>query len=128
MILAAKWIVIFFGVFLICAGFLMFLKPKKARNILRKAGSTFIINYTEITIRIIPAVSMVLYSDFSKYPLQFKSLGWFMFATSIILYFVPRKIHHNFSLKCAEILKPLYFQLISPFSVLFGVAVINGAV
>jgi len=124
MILVAKWIVILFGVFLIGVGFLMLLNPKRARGILQKAGSTNFINYAEITIRIIPAVGMILYSDFSKYPLPFKLFGWFMLATSIVLYFIPRKMHHNFSLKSADILKPLYFQLISPFSVLFGLIII----
>lgn len=124
MIIVAKWMVILFGVFLIGAGFLMLFNPKKARSILQSAGSTNFINYAEITIRIIPAVSLILYSDFSKYPFPFKLLGWFMLVTSLILYFIPRKMHHKFSLKSADILKPLYFQLISPFSVLFGLAII----
>jgi hypothetical protein len=124
MLLAAKWIVIVFGVFLIGADFLMLLNPKKTRSILQGAGSTNFINYAEITIRIIPAIGLIVYSDFSRYPFPFKLLGWFMFVTSIILYFIPRRMHHNFSLKSADILKPLYFQLLSPFSVLFGLAII----
>lgn len=124
MLLMSKWIIIAFGIFLTGAGFLMLFAPKKANAILRKAGSTNFINYAEITIRIIPAVSLILYSDYSKYPLPFKIFGWFMLATSLVLYFVPREMHHNFSLRCADILKPLYFQLISPFSVLFGIVII----
>ena len=124
MIIIAKWTVIIFGIFLILVGFLMLFSPIKAREILRKAGSTHVINYAEITIRMIPAAALVLYADFSKFPEFFKILGWFMLATSFVLYFVPRRIHHNYSLKCAEILKPLYFQLISPFSMLFGSALI----
>lgn len=124
MIIIAKWTVIIFGMFLILVGFLMLFSPIKAREILRKAGSTNVINYAEITIRMIPAAALVLYADFSKFPEFFKILGWFMLATSFVLYFVPRRIHHNYSLKCAEILKPLYFQLISPISMLFGSALI----
>lgn len=124
MLLLAQWVVIFFGLFLIGIGLLMFLNPQKARNILQKAGSTNFINYAEITIRIIPAVGLILSSDSSHYPLPFKVLGWFMLATSLILYFVPRKLHHHFSLKSADILKPLFVQLLSPFSVLFGLAII----
>ena len=127
MIIVAKYMVIVFGVFLIGAGFLMLLMPEKVRSILRKAGSTNVINYAEITIRIIPAASMILYSDFSKYPMPFKFFGWFMLATSMVLYFIPRKMHHNFSVTSAGILKPLYFQLISPFSALFGWAIIYNA-
>ena len=124
MILIAKFIVILFGVFLIGVGLLMFLAPKKAREYLKKAGSTNFINYAEITIRMIPAAGLVIYSDFSKYPEIFKLLGWFMIATSIILYFVPRSVHHKYALWCADLLKPKYIKLLSPFSILFGVTII----
>ena len=124
MVIIAKWIVILFGLFIICSGFLMLFAPKKARDTLRKAGSTNFINYAEITIRMIPAIGLILYADYSKYPEAFKIFGWFMLGTSIVLYFVPRKLHHSYSLKSADILKPLYFQIISPFALLFGIAII----
>ena len=115
-----KWVLIFFGIFLIFIGFVMLINPIKARNTLRKAGSTNFINYAEITIRLIPAISLILYSEFSKFPEAFKIFGWIMLITSLILYVVPRKTHHKFSMKSADILKPIYFQLISPFAFLFG--------
>lgn len=124
MIIAAKWIVILFGIFFISVGFLMLFTPTRARQILRKAGSTNLINYTEITIRMIPATALIMCSEFSKYPDIFRIFGWFMLFTSIVLYFVPRKIHHNFSLKSADILKPIYIQIIAPFAWLFGSALI----
>ena len=127
-ITVAKWIVVLFGIFIILAGFLMLFAPKKARQTLRKAGSTNFINYAEITIRMIPAIALILYSDFSKFPEFSKILGWFMLITSLILYIVPRKIHHNYSLKSADILKPIYFQLISPLSFLFGYLLIYSTV
>jgi uncharacterized membrane protein YfcA len=120
----AKWTVILFGIFFICIGFLMLIKPQKARQILRKAGSTNFINYAEITIRIIPAAALIISAEISKYPQVFKVFGWFMLCTSLVLYFVPRQIHYNFSLKAVDILKPIYFQFISPFAMLFGVILI----
>jgi hypothetical protein len=102
----------------------MLIAPKKASSILRKAGSTNFINYAEITIRMIPAAGMVWYAPLSKYPDFFKTLGWFMIITSLILYLVPRQLHHRYSLRSADIIKPLYFQLISPFSMLFGATLI----
>jgi len=116
----AKWMVLMFGGFIIFAGFLMLFKPKKARMTLRKAGSTNFINYAEITIRLIPATALILFADFCKVPIAFNFFGWIMLITSLILYVVPRKMHHNFSLKSADILKPTYFRLISPFAFLFG--------
>lgn len=120
MIILAKIIVILFGLFLIGVGCVMLFKPTKARELLRKAGSTNFINYAEITIRMIPAISLIVYADFSKYPEVFAIFGWVMLITSVILYFVPRKLHHGYSLKCAEILTPFYFQLVSPFSMFMG--------
>ena len=121
----AKYAVIIFGVFFIFVGLIMLFKPQKAREILRKAGSTNFINYAEITLRMIPAVALILSANISKYPQVFKVFGWFMLCTSFVLYFLPRQLHHNFSLKAAEILKPLYFQLISPFSIIIGIIIIN---
>ncbi|MDP2061420.1 MAG: hypothetical protein U1C58_07530 [Flavobacteriaceae bacterium] len=122
-----KWVVIFFGLFIVFIGFIMLVKPKNARAILRKAGSTNFINYAEITIRLIPATAMILHSDFSKYPEAFKIFGWIMLITSLILYVIPRKLHQKFSIKSADVLKPIYFQLISPFAFLFGGLIIYNA-
>ncbi|CCG53565.1 Transmembrane protein of unknown function [Flavobacterium indicum GPTSA100-9 = DSM 17447] len=123
-ILLAKYIIIFFGLFFILVGFLMLFKPEKARETLRKAGSTNLINYAEITIRIIPAAALITYSDFSKFPEVFRIFGCFMLFTSLVLYFVPRQLHHNFSNKSADILKPLYFQFISSLSFIIGLLII----
>ena len=120
----AKWTVVAFGIFFIGVGLFMLLSPNKARDILRKAGSTNFINYAEITIRMIPAAALILSADISKYPEILKIFGWFMLCTSLVLYFVPRQIHHSFSLKAANILKPIYFQVISPFAFVIGGAII----
>ncbi|QJP35986.1 hypothetical protein F0365_11615 [Nonlabens sp. Ci31] len=82
--------------------------PKKTRATLRKAGSYNLINYTEITLRLIPAIAMILYADYSKLPIAFDVFGWFMLFTFLVLYVIPRKIHHNFSLKSADRLLPIY--------------------
>jgi uncharacterized protein YjeT (DUF2065 family) len=124
MLLLAKGIVILFGLFFIVVGLLMFIAPERARKILRKAGSTNFINYAEITLRIFPAVALIVYADNSKFPQVFTIFGGFMLATSIVLYFIPRTWHHNYSLKCADFLKPIYFQMIAPFSVAIGCGII----
>nr|WP_315216056.1 hypothetical protein [uncultured Flavobacterium sp.] len=124
MTIIAKWTIILFGIFFISVGLIMLFAPIKARQLLRKAGSTNFINYAEITIRMIPAIALILYSDFSKFPDYFTVFGWFMLITSLVLYFVPRQLHHNYSLKCADIIKPLYFQLISPFAILIGIVLL----
>lgn len=120
----SKYIIILFGLFFIVMGFLMLFNPNKARAIVRKAGSTNLINYGEISIRMIPAIALIIYADLSKFPEAFKIFGWFMLMTSLILFFVPRQLHHNFSNNAADKLKPLYFQFISPFSFIIGIVII----
>jgi uncharacterized membrane protein YfcA len=124
----AKWTLIAFGIFFICVGGIMLIRPKTARETLRKAGSTNFINYAEISLRMIPAIALIIFSDYSKYPEFFKLVGWFMLITSFVLYFVPRKSHHHFSNKCADILKPTYFQFISPFSIIIGIMIIKSVI
>ena len=120
----SKWILIIFGIFFIFVGVIMLFKPKTARATLRKAGSTNFINYTEITVRMIPAIALIIFSESSSYPDLLRLIGWFMLLTSFVLYFVPRKLHHNFSNKCADILKPQYFLLIAPFALIIGIIII----
>lgn len=120
----AKWIVILFGMFIILTGILMLVAPARARATLQKAGSTNFINYAEITIRMIPAIALILSADESKFPDIFRIFGWFMLGTSLVLYVVPRKLHHQYSLRSAEILKPIYVRLLSPFALLLGAAII----
>jgi hypothetical protein len=128
MIIIAKWIIILFGAFIIYVGLLMFFTPEKARSTLMKAGSTNFINYGEITMRMIVSLALIIYSDFSKYPEVLNIFGWFMLVTSLMLYCVPRKLHHSFSLRSAVILKPTLVRVISPFSLLLGSAIIYSVV
>ena len=124
MIVLAKWTVVLFGLFIIGVGFLMLSAPQQARKVLMGAGSTNFINYAEITIRMLPAAALIVYAEFSRYPAAFSVLGWFMLMTSVVLYFVPRKMHHSYSLKSADILKPVYIRFLAPFALVFGSAVI----
>lgn len=116
----AKTLIIFFGAFIVFTGFMMLFRPKKAIKTLQMAGSTNVINYTEITLRFLIALALIYYAKYAKLPEVFTVLGWFMLITSLILYAVPRKLHHQFSLKSADILKPFYFQWIAPFALVFG--------
>ena len=120
MIIIAKWLVIIFGIFLIAVGILMFISPKKAIEIIKKAGSTNWINYSEITIRMIPAAALVIYSDFAFCPIVFKIMGWFMIATSLVLFCIPKELHHKFANKYVSFIKPEYFRILSPITILFG--------
>lgn len=120
MVMVAKWIILLFGLFIIGVGLLMLFAPERARGTLRKAGSTNLINYTEISLRMIPAAALVIYAGSSRFPEVFTVFGGFMLATSAVLFLVPRKVHHNFSLAAAEVLRPVLVRCLAPVAFFFG--------
>lgn len=119
--LISKSIVFAFGIFLIFSGFLMFLNPEKARIIIGKAGSTYLINYSELGIRLLIGIAFVYSSLYSIHEFYFKIVGCFLIISALILMLVPIKKHNQFSKKAAEMLKPVYLKICAPFSIAFGV-------
>ena len=128
MITAAKLSILLFGGFIIAVGFRMLFTPEKARLMLQKAGSTNLINYGEITLRLLIGIALVVYSAHAKFPEAFSIFGWFMSVTALLLYLVPKKLHHAFSMKCAHLLKPVVVRLLAPFALAFGAFIIYSTV
>ncbi|WP_320815542.1 hypothetical protein [Flavobacterium sp.] len=116
----AKCIIVLFGLFLVYAGFLMFFKPERVREIIGKAGSTYFINYTELGIRLIIGIAFLISSLFSIYELQFKVIGYFLMTSALLLMLVPIKTHNNFAKNAAAKLKPIYLKICAPFSIFLG--------
>ena len=98
----------------------MLFSPQRVRGILRQFASTDLINYSEISLRLIVGVSLIISGNDSRYPIFSQILGWFMTITALVLYIIPRIIHYNFSLQSADRLKPLYIRLLAPLAFLFG--------
>lgn len=109
-----------FGLFLIAVGFVMLLSPTLAWRIISKAGSTPLINYGELTLRMIPAAGLILCAPESRFPMVFEWLGWFMLGTSVVLILLPRRWHHAYAKKCAALLPPPAIRLLAPLSFAFG--------
>ncbi len=122
--LISKSIIICFGLFLIYSGFLMFLNPEKARVIIGKAGSTIIINYGELIVRMLIGISFVICAKTNLYEQYFSIFGYFLIISAVILMLTPMKTHHKFSTKAAETLKPLYLRICAPFSIAFGLLIL----
>ncbi|MEY8020872.1 hypothetical protein AB8P51_08580 [Muriicola sp. SD30] len=120
MILLAKFLVILFGFFLIGVGFLMLLAPNRIWKILNKAASTPRIHFGELSLRMIPAVGLILCAPQSKFPEFLQIMGWFMIGTSILLMLLPRALHYAYAQKCTAMLPPNTIRLLAPFSFAFG--------
>ncbi len=117
---AALCITAAFGFFLIATGCVMLFSPTTAWRVLNKAGSTPLINYGELTLRMIPAAGLIIYAPESRFPSVFLYLGWFMIGTSVVLMLLPRKWHYAYAQNCAKILLPYRIRMIAPLSFAFG--------
>lgn len=120
MIVIANFLIVAFGLFLIFSGFLMFFKPEKVRVLIGKAGSTYLINYTELGIRLIIGLAFLVSSLFSLYEIEFKIVGYFLIVSAIILMLLPIRMHNALARQFAKKLKPLYLKFFAPIAIIFG--------
>ncbi|MES2863929.1 MAG: hypothetical protein V4666_07405 [Bacteroidota bacterium] len=119
-------IIVFFGVFLIFCGFIMFFYPEKAKQIISKAGSTFMINYAELGIRLIVGLAFVFVE--TKFENVYNYFGYFLIVSALLLMILPIKKHNQFSKNASNYLKPIYLKILSPLSIAFGILVIYGII
>ena len=102
----------------------MFLNPEKARTIIGKAGSTILINYGELIVRLLLGISFVISAEANTYQQYFTIFGYFLIISAVILMLTSMKTHHKFSTKAAETLKPIYLRICAPFSIGFGILIL----
>lgn len=119
-----KYIVVFFGVFLLFSSFIFFFYPYKAKEIIGKAGSTYLINYAELGIRLLIGVAFVISSEIALYELSFQIIGYFLVISALFLMCIPIKTHNAFARKAAQTLKPIYLKLSAPFSFFAGILIL----
>lgn len=120
----SHFIVILFALFLIFSGYLMFFKPEIVRKMIAKAGSTYLINYSELVVRLLIGIAFYTVSLLSIYELFFSVFGCFLIGSALMLMLVPIKIHNQFSRKASEFLKPTYLKFIAPISLISGLLVL----
>lgn len=126
--LICRLIVITAGLWLVCVSLLMAVRPEFARRSLRKFASTNLINYTELSLRLIAGLGFYGLAAYSPYEAALKVGGGFLAITAIILMLVPRQWHHYYAQWWADKLRPWQVRLCAPFSFIFGLCVIGLAV
>jgi len=75
-----------------------------------KAGTTLLINYGKLLIRMLFGAALVLAADTARFPMYFLVPGWFTVASSVVLCLVPMRLHHAYSVQAADRLKPIYLR------------------
>lgn len=125
MIFLSQIILTLFALWLIGLGIWAMFQPRLALIGLSKMGSTNLINYTELGLRLIVGWAFIGGASLFKLPQASMIFGWFLVATSIILILIPRGWHHAYALYWSNRLKPWSVRLFMPFSISFGVFLIS---
>ena len=121
MILLSQIISTLFAVFLTGVSLAMIFKPKLMHRVLQKMGSTPRIHFTELSLRALFGAALFYAAPLTYYPRPLQIFGGFMVITSILIMLAPRRWHHAYALKAADILKPYMLRICAWFSLLGGV-------
>lgn len=128
MVAAGSALVIVFGLWLIAVGVLAAARPRVALRFLGKAASTNLINYGELSLRLIAGAAFVLSAEVSRFPTVFLVFGWFVVASSIAMMLIPRRWHARYAVWWAGHLSPAAVRFAAPLSWAFGAFVIYAMV
>lgn len=85
------------GLYLVGLASIAFARPDLARRFLEGFASTRSLHLIELFIRHLVGVSFVLYAPKMGVPGVFNVFGWVLVCTTIVLAFVPWKLHRRFS-------------------------------
>jgi len=124
----AQILVVLSGIWLMAVGILMLVKPQSAIRYIGKAASTNFINYTELTLRGIGGIALVLFAELSKFPELLNIFGMVLIITTVILFFVPRKWHSQYATWCSNNLTAPLVRIVSPFSFTLGIFLIYAVI
>jgi hypothetical protein len=126
---AALLIIVAAGLWLGFVAVLCALKPDRALHYLALMGSTWRINITELGIRALIGLAMVVRAPLTAAPPLFEAIGWFLAATAAIILAIPRERHAAFSRRSAGLIPPWFAQwIVAPASLLGGIALVAAAI
>jgi hypothetical protein len=75
MTMISYWLLILCGIWLSGVGIFVFVRPTLALDCLGKMASTNLINYTEISLRMLAGLAFLVYAGASRFPQGFYVFG-----------------------------------------------------
>lgn len=116
-------IITLFGAFLIGLCFVMLLKPEIGKKFLLAFASSAKAHYTEMTIRMIFGLSLILHESYDAYGSYIQLMGWVVVITTIGLLAFPWRWHHKFA---GKVIPPVirFMKLYALMLLIFGAILI----
>lgn len=118
--IVALILVLLSSAWLVFVAWLMWKRPADCLRWLSLMATTWQINVTELGLRGLAGVALVLRSDSSKAPDLFELGGWFILVSSMVLLLVPRRWHAAYAVWWSKKFSAKNVRLVSPLSGLFG--------
>lgn len=93
----ASVLVLLVAVYFIGLAIFTFARPELAKRFLESFASTQKLHFIEMIVRVVVGTALVYYAPQMKFSGIFTILGWIVIATTVILFFVPWKLHRRFA-------------------------------
>lgn len=116
----ARGLTLGFGLWLVVLSLFMLLRPRRALHLLAQMGSTRVIHYGELGLRLLAGVSIILAAPGSQAPEILLPIGWFVAVSSLVLMLLPRAWHAAYSSWWASRIPPLAVSALAPLSICAG--------
>mgnify|MGYP001323267898 CR=1 FL=1 len=93
----ASIVVFLSGVYLLGLASLAFARPNLTRRFLAGFASTRLLHFVEMGLRLLIGAAFVLYAPKMALQAVFSVVGWILIVTTVVLLFVPWKLHRRFA-------------------------------
>lgn len=90
-------IVLLAAIWLIGLAAVSLVKPERAKDFLHRFASSALTHFLEVFVRLIVGVAFVVYSSQMKFSVVVTGFGWMLILTTVVLFFVPWKLHRRFA-------------------------------
>lgn len=118
----ALMLVMLSSAWLVFVAWLMWNRPADCLHWLSLMASTWQINVSELGLRGLAGVALVVRSGSSKAPDLFELGGWFVVVSSVVLLLIPRQWHAAYAVWWSKKFSANHVRILSPFSALFGLS------
>lgn len=107
---------------LIVVAWLMWSRPQDCLRWLAMFASTWRINVTELGLRALLGLCIILRAPFSKAPAVFDVMGWFLLVTAVLLLATPRRWHNAYAVWWAQRLPVWLVRWLVPLTAAAGLS------
>jgi len=114
-----------FAAWLVLAGTVMFLAPRLALRVIGGFGSSALVHFGELGLRLAGGAALVVADPVSSAPGIVAPIGWFLILSALVLLIVPRSWHAAYATWWARRLSPVFIRLVAPVAIAAGVVLVS---